>query len=138
MIDRLTKEAAQEADAKSFCDTETSKSKATQASLTEKLDMHSARIEKGTANKAELQAQIKALEEAVAGMDAMQKEATHQRQGEHEEFLKASSDYKASAEAVANAIQVLSDYYSGSSFVQLKMSSGQAPPEFGSAKSDVA
>ena len=33
MIDRLEKEAAEEADAKAFCDTETSKSKAKQADL---------------------------------------------------------------------------------------------------------
>merc|ERR1719305_853854 len=36
MIDRLEKEAAEEADAKAFCDTETEKSKAKQADLTAK------------------------------------------------------------------------------------------------------
>merc|ERR1719478_695706 len=70
MIDRLTKEAAEEADAKSFCDSETSKSKAKQADLTAKADMHSARIEKATANKAELLEQIKALEKSISEMDA--------------------------------------------------------------------
>merc|ERR1719160_2097859 len=78
MIDRLEKEAAEEADAKAFCDTETSKSKAKQADLTAKLDMHAVRIEKATA------------------------------------------DYKLSAEAVANAIAVLQQYYSQGSFVQSK------------------
>ena len=38
MIARLEKEAAEEADAKAFCDTETSKSKAKQADLTAKSD----------------------------------------------------------------------------------------------------
>ena len=38
MIAKLTKEAAEEADLKSFCDTETSESKAKQAELTAKLD----------------------------------------------------------------------------------------------------
>ena len=38
MIARLEKQAAEEADAKAFCDTETSKSKAKQADLTAKSD----------------------------------------------------------------------------------------------------
>merc|ERR1719265_1659489 len=54
MIDRLTKEAAEEADAKSFCDSETSKSRKQQADLSSAADMHAARIEKATANKAQL------------------------------------------------------------------------------------
>ena len=54
MIDRLTKEAAQEADAKAFCDTENSKSKAKQADLMAKLDKHAVRIEKATAGIDEL------------------------------------------------------------------------------------
>merc|ERR1719265_907573 len=135
MIDRLTKEAAEEADAKSFCDSETSKSKAKQAELTAKADKYAARIEKATANKEQLLEQIKALEKSIAEMDAAQAEATTLRQKEHEEYLKASADQKQSAEAVANAVQVLSDYYSQGSFLQL---SAKQAPEFNSAKTDVA
>merc|ERR1719261_310458 len=91
MITRLEKEAAEEADAKAFCDKETSESKATQA------------------------------------------EATSLRNKEHEEFLKASKDYKDSADAVANAIQVLQEYYSSGSFAQVKEA-----PELGGAKTDIA
>merc|ERR1719359_2678129 len=43
MIDRLEKEAAEEADAKAFCDTETEKSKAKQADLTAKQDLEDTR-----------------------------------------------------------------------------------------------
>merc|ERR1719502_998578 len=135
MIDRLTKEAAEEADAKSFCDSETSKSKAKQADLTADADMHAARIEKATANKEQLLEQIKGLEKSIAEMDAAQSEATSLRQKEHEEYLQASSDYKQSAEAVANAISVLSEYYSKGSFLQL---SAKQAPEFNTAKTDVA
>merc|ERR1719324_1372364 len=107
MIDRLEKEAAEEADAKAFCDTETSKSKAKQADLMSKLDMHGVRIEKATATIDELKVQIKTTQESMAAMDQAEAEATALRQKEHEEYLKASSDYKTSADAVANAIQVL-------------------------------
>ena len=66
-------------------------------------------------------------------MDAAQAEATALRNKEHEEYLKASKDYKDSAEAVANAIAVLQDYYSSGSFVQAKQA-----PELGGAKTDIA
>merc|ERR1719235_1420309 len=112
MIARLEKQAAEEADAKAFCDTETSKSKA---------------------KHAELLTQIKKLQEQTAEMDAAQAEATSLRSKEHEEYLKASKDYKDSADAVANAIGVLQEYYSSGSFVQAKEA-----PELGGAKTDIA
>merc|ERR1719262_1602017 len=133
MIDRLEKEAAEEADAKAFCDTETEKSRAKQADLLAKLDMHGVRIEKATANIDELKVQIKGLQEAMAAMDASEAEATSLRQNEHAEYLKASAEYKQSADAVANAVQVLQTYYSQGSFVQAKQA-----PEFGSAQGDIA
>jgi len=133
MITRLEKEAAEEADAKAFCDKETSESKAKQAELTAKSDKSQVRIEKATATIAELKEQIKALQEQMAEMDAAQAEATSLRNKEHEEYLKASKDYKDSAEAVANAIAVLQDYYSSGSFVQTKQE-----PELGGAKTDIA
>merc|ERR1719426_347470 len=108
MITRLEKEAAEEADAKAFCDKETSESKAKQE-------------------------QIKALQEQMAEMDAAQAEATALRTKENEEYIKASKEYKDSAEAVANAIAVLNDYYSSGSFVQRKEA-----PELGGAKTDIA
>merc|ERR550514_142328 len=133
MIARLEKQAAEEADAKAFCDTETKKSKAKQADLTAKSDKSQVRIEKATAAIAELKTQIKTLQEQTAEMDAAQAEATSLRSKEHEEFLKSSKDYKDSADAVANAIAVLKEYYSSGSFVQSK-----EEPELGGAKTDIA
>jgi predicted nucleic acid-binding Zn-ribbon protein len=133
MIARLEKQAAEEADAKAFCDTETEKSKAKQADLTAKSDKSGVRIEKATAAIAELKEQIKTLQEQTAEMDAAQAEATSLRTKEHEEFLKASKDYKDSADAVAGAISVLQEYYSSGSFAQVK-----EEPELGGAKTDIA
>merc|ERR1719287_34582 len=133
MIAKLTKEAAEEADQKSFCDEEIGESKAKQADLTGKLDKTSARIQKAEADKAKLLEDIKVLESEIAEIDAGQAEATANRQKEHEEYVKASTDFKDSAAAVAKAIDVLSEYYSSAAFVQV--SSKQ--PEFGGASSDV-
>jgi chromosome segregation ATPase len=132
MIAKLTDEAAEEADQKSFCDEEMSESKAKQADLSGKLDKVSARISKAEAGKAKLLEEIKMLETEISEMDAGQAEATKVRQEEHEEYLKASKDFKESATAVAKAIDVLSEYY-GSSFVQVSAKQ----PEFGGAKGDV-
>merc|ERR1740138_580690 len=132
MIAKLTKEA-EEADLKSFCDTETSESKAKQAELTAKLDKTNARIAKAVASKAKLTEDIKLLEEQVAEIDSADAEATKMRTEEHAEYLKSSKDLKDSAEAVAKAISVLTEYYSSASFVQTK-----EEPEFASNKGDIA
>jgi len=137
MITRLEKEAAEEATQKAFCDEEQSESKAKQADLTGKLDKSAARIEKAEADKALLQEDIKTLEKEVAEISAGQAEATTQRQEQHAEFQSSSKDFRDSAAAVAKAIEVLTEYYSSASFLQLKVTSGSAQPDFGGAKSDV-
>merc|ERR1719174_3174059 len=130
MIDKLMKAAAEEAEAKAFCDTEMAKSKAKAKKLTSTADMHSVRIEKAEARKAKLNQAIKILEEEVSEIDKSQEEATKLRQEEHEKFVKASADYEQSAEAVANAIETLQSYYSQGAFAQRQ-------PDFGGAKSDI-
>jgi len=134
MISKLTKEAAEEADQKSFCDEEISESKAKQADLTGKLDKTAARIAKAEAGKAQALEDIKTLEAEIAEIDAGTAEATKVREEEHAEYLKASKDFKDSAEAVAKAIGVLSEYYNAG-FVQV--SARQPSADFGGAKSDV-
>jgi len=131
MISKLTKEAASEADQKSFCDEELSESRAKQADLNGKLDKNTARIEKAEAGKAKLAEEIQTLEAEVADIDAGQAEATKLRASEHEEYLKASQDFKDSAEAVAKATDVLNNYYNNAAFVQTSQ------PEFGGAKGDI-
>merc|ERR1719380_139221 len=134
MIAKLTKEAAEEADQKSFCDEEIGESKKKQADLSGKLDKTTARIAKADAGKAKLTEEIKLLETEIAEIDAGQQEATKLREEAHAEYVKASTDFKDSAAAVAKAIGVLSDYYSSATFVQL---SSKEAPDFGGAKGDV-
>jgi len=132
MVDRLMKEAGEEADSKAFCDTEISKSRAKQADLSAKDEMHGVRIERGAASKAKLEEQIKHLQTETAEIDETQAVATSLRAKENTNFKKSTAEYQESGDAVNNAIQVLEAYYSQGAFAQVKQA-----PEFDSAKSDI-
>jgi len=135
MVAKLLKEAQEEATQKAFCDEEIGKSKKSQDEKQTKIDGYQTRIDKATSTIAVLTEDIKTLESEVAEIDKATAEATATRTTEHEEYVKASSDFRDSAQAVAKAIEVLKNYYEGS-FVQLSVQSKQ--PDFGSAKGDTA
>merc|ERR1719387_1911622 len=119
-----------EAEAKAFCDTEMAKSKSRSKKMTSTAEMHSVRIEKAEARKAKLHQAINILEAEVSEIDKSQEEGTKLRQDEHEKFVKASADYEQSAEAVADAIETLQQYYTQGAFAQRQ-------PDFGGAKTDI-
>merc|ERR1719247_1728888 len=133
MIAKLLKEAQEEATQKAFCDEEMGKSKKSQDEKQSKIDEYQTRIDKASTTIATLTEEVKTLEAEVAEIDKAQAEATALRTKENTDYVKASTDFRDSAQAVAKAIEVLKNYYEGS-FIQL--SSKQ--PEFGSAKGDTA
>merc|ERR1719316_2366705 len=98
------------------------------------LDKLQARIDGAEATITELTEAIKTLEAEIAEIDKAQAEATEIRTKEHEEYLKASKDFKDSAEAVAKAIEVLKNYYEGA-LIQLS-SSHRSQAHLQSKKSD--
>jgi predicted transcriptional regulator len=138
MIAKLLKEAEEEATQKAFCDAEMGKSKKSQDEKTMTLDKLQARIDGATSTVSENTESIKTLEAEVAEIDKAQAEATALRTKEHEDYLVASKDFKDSAEAVAKAIEVLKNFYEGSSFIQLSATTNSKQPELGGAKSDIA
>jgi len=139
MIAKLLKEAQEEATQKAFCDAEIGKSKTSQAEKMATLDKLGARIDGASSTIAELTEAIKTLEAEVAAIDKAQAEATELRTSENADYLKASKDFKDSAEAVAKAIEVLKNFYEGS-FMQVSSKTTQKSkqPSFGSAKGDTA
>merc|ERR1719160_1430179 len=139
MIAKLLKEAEEEATQKAFCDTEMGKSKTSQAEKTETLGKLTSRIDGASSTIAENTEAIKTLEAEIAEIDKAQAEATEIRTTENADYLKASKDFKDSAEAVAKAIEVLKNFYEGS-FLQVsaKTTLKSKQPEFGGAKSDIA
>merc|ERR1719399_820568 len=139
MIAKLLKEAQEEATQKAFCDKEIGKSKKSQDEKTATLDKLQSRIDGASSTIAQNTEDIKTLEAEVAEIDKAQAEATKIRTTEKEDYMKASKDFKDSAEAVAKAIEVLKNFYEGS-FLQVnaKTNLKSKQPAFGGAKSDIA
>ena len=79
----LLQEANQEASHKAFCDEELSKSRASQAEKSAKLDKYSARADTATTTIAELEEAIKGLQAEIAEIDAAQGEAAKIRAEEN-------------------------------------------------------
>lgn len=137
MIAKLLKEAQEEATQKAFCDEEIGKSKKAQEEKQSKVDEYTTRIDKASSTIATLTEDVKTLESEVAEIDAAQAEATKVRTTENADYVKASTDFRDSAQAVAKAIEVLKNYYEGS-FVQISAKTNAKQPDFGAAKGDTA
>lgn len=119
MIDKLIDEAQAAATHEAFCKEEMGKSKKSQEEKSMKLDKFTARLDTTQTSLAELAQSVKTLHAEIGEIDKAQSEATKIRFAEKEEFLKASKDFKDSATAVAQAIEVLQNFYNGASFVQV-------------------
>jgi septal ring factor EnvC (AmiA/AmiB activator) len=121
MIEKLLKEAQEAATHEAFCSEELGKSKVSREDKEMKLEKFTSRVDSAASKVAELTTAIKTLESEVGEIDKAVAEATSIRFKENEEFKKVEKDYKDSATAVAQAIEVLQNFYNGASFVQLKM-----------------
>jgi len=136
MISKLMTEANEEANAKAFCDEENAKARKSQAEKTALFDKFTARIDEAASKSGILKDAVAQLQKELAEIDAAQAEATKIRSAEHAEYLKASKDFKDSADAVVAAVSVLKSYYEGS-FIQVKSEKQPAAlgvsegPEFG-------
>lgn len=136
MVAKLMQEAQEDATHEAFCNEELSKSKKSKNQKEMELAKYKSRIDGAKTSIAELKESVKTLESEIAAIDKTQAEAATLRASENTEYLAASKDFKDSADAVSKAIGVLSDFYKGTSFLQIKQKSRQ--PSFGSAKSDAA
>merc|ERR1719335_588059 len=118
MVEKLLEEQAEEAEHKTWCDAELTKTKKSLATKQSKMEDISTKIEKAQATSAKLSEQIKALASELADMDTQDQQATEMRQKENTEFKSQKADLQAAQEATATAIKVLKSYYSGKSFIQ--------------------
>jgi len=137
MIAKLEKQAADESSFKETCDKNLKQMRAKKQKKEQAQEKYQTRLTgaqaKSTQNKnliAKLKGELKALAQAV-------KEAIAARNKEHADNTKVVDDNKASAAAVAEAINILREFY-GSSDKEAFLQKGEAAPgvEFAAAKGD--
>merc|ERR1719487_506587 len=120
MIERLQKEAGEEATHKAYCDKEMADTKQKIAELKYDLEKYSSKIDKAKSESVRLKDEVATLQRELAKMARSQADANVLRKEENTAYLKAKSDLEQGLEGVRMALKVLRDYYSndGSSFVQ--------------------
>mmetsp|Transcript_10368 Transcript_10368/g.22695 ORF Transcript_10368/g.22695 Transcript_10368/m.22695 type:complete len:665 (+) Transcript_10368:95-2089(+) len=118
MIANLEKQAAEEASAKAFCDSETAKSNAKKDDHESTIATLSAKIDYAESRVAKLKEQVSTLSEELRDVASEQSDATKIRGEEKATFKTAEADYEAGLEGVQMALKVLREYY-GQSFAQV-------------------
>jgi hypothetical protein len=145
MIAKLEKQAADEASHKEFCDKELAENNKKKANKEAQLAKYNTRFDGATARITKLKAEVATLTQEIKDLDASVAEATKMRNAENAENTKTIDDNKASAAAVAEAIEVLRKFYAAPveatgttefSFVQKK---GASPSfDFAAGRGDAA
>merc|ERR1719506_3649197 len=128
LITKLTTEAAEEADQKSWCDAELKSNKETRDAKTEEVNRLTARSDMLHAQIAQLTSE---LAEQISELNLALKGATEDRAKEKAANDKAIADAKGAIPAVRSALKVLKDFYGKASaataLVQQPSPAGDAP-----------
>jgi len=111
LITKLLEEANEEAAHKGWCDAELMTNEQTRKEKTEAVEILHAEIDELEASIAKLTEQIGELTQAVADLDAAMAKATKIREEEKAKNAETISDAKEAQKAVAQALQVLKDFY---------------------------
>merc|ERR1719247_1086587 len=117
LIAKLEKEAKEAADLHAFCQAEKKKTTAALDKKNMEIDKLSARIEKATTTKQQLEELVATNSEEIAETEKQNAEATKLRNEQHENFVKIDTDFSGAAEAVDDAIDALKEYY-GDALIQ--------------------
>jgi len=111
MIDRLKKQAAEEADHNAYCVQEKKENTAKRDDISGKRDNFAARLEKAQANEAQLKEEIAQLSGDIMELDKNIAAATKLRQEESTSYTQAAEEFRVGLDGLARATSVLKDYY---------------------------
>jgi len=128
MISKLQQQAQAEATKNSYCVEELAENKKKKSRKNANVDKFQTRLDEANAAVATLSGEISELSSEIAEIDSSNAKATQIRNKESADFKVMEKDHAAAIQAVQQAIEVLQNFYSGSSFVQ--------QPELGSSKTD--
>merc|ERR1719333_2020003 len=111
MIQKLVKEAEEEAGHKAYCDKEMGETKVKKADMTEEVEDLQVKIDKATSKIAKLKQDIMTLTQELAKIAEEQQTADKIRAEEKAAWDSAEADFSSGLEGVGMALQVLRDYY---------------------------
>merc|ERR1719310_1093716 len=111
MIVRLLNEAAEEAEHKGWCDTETAKSEESKKEKEKDIKSLKNQIDEMEAQKAQLEDEMEQMTKDMAEMEQMTTEATAVRGKEKQQALISIKEYSDAQTLIGNAITVLQEYY---------------------------
>lgn len=131
MIEKLRKEAKEEAAEHTYCMTEFGKNKKKRTTLTRQFNEYQAEADEQNAEAATLKEKIGEISDRVAKAKSVVQEVNLQRSKEHELYKKEHSDTVDGIEAVTAAIGILQDFYAkaagATAFVQMRQEPEEHP-----------
>jgi len=111
MIEKLLKEAEEEAGHKAFCDKEMGETKQKKDDLNDDIEKLTAKIDKWTAESAKLKDEVKVLQKELADLAKSQQEMDKIREEENTEYKANREEMEQGLEGIKLALKVLREYY---------------------------
>lgn len=111
MIDRLEKEAEEDATHKAYCDKELGESNAKKDDKTAEISKLSTQIDQMTSRSAQLKEEVAGLNKALADLAKASAEMDQMRLQEKKDYEKNKADMEQGLQGVKLALKVLRDYY---------------------------
>merc|ERR1719263_1006369 len=111
MIEKLLKEAEEEAAKKGYCDKEMSETKQKKEDLEGEIEKLTTKIDEMSAKSAKLKEEVAVLQKELAELAATQAEMDKIREEEHTAYVSDKAEMDEGLEGVKLALKVLREYY---------------------------
>jgi len=111
MIERLEKEAIEEADHKAYCDKEYGETKQKIDELKYDVEKFSGKLDKAKSDSVTLKDEVATLQGEIGDIIKTQAEADKMRQEEYKVYAQAKADLEQGLEGMRLALKILHDYY---------------------------
>jgi len=118
MIEKLEKEAEEDAAEKAYCDEEMAKTEAKQSELQSEIEKLTTKIEQDAAKSTGLKDDVKELQGELAALAKEQAEMDKIRGEQHANYAAAKEDLELGLGGVQKALEKLRAYYGGAAFAQ--------------------
>jgi len=131
MIEKLQNEAKSAATEKAYCDDQMSKTEEKKSELEDDVARLTAKIDTKRAKSAEMNGDVKELQEELAALAKENFEINNVREEMHASFVTAQADLKLGLQGLSQALRKLRKYYQGEDAALLQAGSDQpAKPVF--------